>query len=59
MTLYDHAFRMVAYRAENIQTRLEPQEFYERIEIEESIQNEVLLQKLSCKHNGYMPYLGC
>ena len=35
-------YRMLAYRAENIYTRLEPQELYERGEMEEGVQFEVL-----------------
>ena len=33
--------RMLSYRAENIHERLEPQELYEREEMEEAVQIEV------------------
>lgn len=36
-------FRMLAYRAEDISQRLEPQELYDRQEFEESIQFDVSL----------------
>ena len=54
--------RMLAYRAEDISERLEPQELYDRQEFEESIQFDVSPTKnpTTCQHPPPPPPLaGC
>ena len=48
--------RMLSYRAENIHERLEPQELYEREEMEEAVQIEVCRCWDSCSsyHAGHL-----
>ena len=49
--------RMLSYRAENIHERLEPQELYEREEMEEAVQIEVCRNSVcSCSsyHTGHV-----
>ena len=41
---------MLAYRAEDISQRLEPQELYDRQELEESIQFDVSITYNDCTH---------
>ena len=55
--IFLHA-RMLSYRAENIHERLEPQELYEREEMEEAVQievcrNSITQLEVSCAHPAF------